>query len=91
MEDASRVHVTIYGPGCPNCRALKHLVQQIAAAEGITIELVTDANFERYIDRGILRTPALEIEGALKSAGLPPPREKLRAWLRAAAAKVTSV
>lgn len=84
------VHITIYGPGCPNCRALKQLVQQVAAAERIAIELVTDANFEQYIDRGILRTPALEIEGELKSAGTPPPSAKLRTWLQAAAQKITS-
>lgn len=90
MSEAEIVHITIYGPGCPNCRTMKQLVQQVADAEGITIELVTDDNFERYIDRGIWRTPALEIEGEIKSAGLPPPREKLKSWLRAAAKKVTS-
>lgn len=83
------VHITIYGPGCPNCRVLRQLVEQVAHAEGIAVELVTDGDFERYIDQGILRTPALEIEGELKSAGFPPPRETLRSWLREAAARIT--
>lgn len=87
---SERIHITIYGPGCPRCRQLKQLVQQVAAAEKIAIELVIDADFERYIDRGILRTPALEIEGKLKSGGTLPPRSQLRYWLHTAAEEVSS-
>ena len=80
---ANKVDITIYGPGCPRCRDLIRFVQTVAAEENIPIQITQDADFEKYIDKGILRTPTLEIRGEIKASGTLPSRQKLKDWLQA--------
>jgi small redox-active disulfide protein 2 len=53
----------IYGSGCSKCNSLTANVESAAQALGITyeIEKVTDMN--AIIDAGIMRTPALAVDG----------------------------
>ena len=54
---------TIYGSGCSKCKLLTANAESAAQALGITyeIEKVTDMN--AIIDAGIMRTPALAVDG----------------------------
>ena len=79
------IQITIYGPGCPSCRNLIRFVREVASDAKIPIAITQDDNFEAYIERGILRTPSLEINGEIKSSGPLPPRQKLKSWLKTAA------
>ena len=53
----------IYGSGCSKCESLMANVESAAQALGITyeVEKVTDIN--AIIDAGVMRTPALAIDG----------------------------
>jgi small redox-active disulfide protein 2 len=53
----------IYGSGCSKCKLLIANAESAAQALGITyeIEKVTDMN--AIIDAGIMRTPALAVDG----------------------------
>jgi small redox-active disulfide protein 2 len=53
----------IYGSGCSKCNSLTANVESAAQALGITyeVEKVTDMN--AIIDAGIMRTPALAVDG----------------------------
>ena len=53
----------IYGSGCSKCNALTANVESAAQALGITyeVEKVTDMN--AIIDAGVMRTPALAVDG----------------------------
>ncbi|MFV8817700.1 thioredoxin family protein [Haliea sp. E17] len=54
---------TIYGSGCAKCKQLTANAESAAQALGKTyeVEKVTDTN--AIIDAGIMRTPALAVDG----------------------------
>lgn len=61
--------LTIYGSGCAKCQQLSANAEAAATALGLpyAVEKVTDTN--AIIDAGILRTPALAIDGEIVSEG----------------------
>lgn len=60
---------TIYGSGCAKCKQLTANAEEAANAKGVKyeIEKVTDTN--AIIDVGIMRTPALAIDGEIVIEG----------------------
>ena len=60
---------TIYGSGCAKCKQLTANAEDAAKAKGLEydIEKVTDTN--AIIDAGIMRTPALAIDGEIVTEG----------------------
>ncbi len=60
---------TIYGSGCAKCKQLTANAEDAANAKGLdyAIEKVTDTN--AIIDAGIMRTPALAIDGEVVVEG----------------------
>lgn len=60
---------TIYGSGCAKCKQLTANAQDAANAKGLAydIEKVTDTN--AIIDAGIMRAPALAIDGEILVEG----------------------
>ncbi|MFT0212044.1 thioredoxin family protein [Pseudomonas sp. F1_0610] len=60
---------TIYGSGCAKCKQLTANAEEAANAKGVKyeIEKITDTN--AIIDAGIMRTPALAIDGEIVIEG----------------------
>ena len=61
--------IQILGTGCPKCKQLEANVKKALEETGkkAEIEKVTDIN--KIIEFGVMATPALVIDGAVKSAG----------------------
>ena len=61
--------LTIYGSGCAKCRQLTSNAEAAAQALGKSyeVEKVTDTN--AIIDAGVMRTPALAIDGDIVIEG----------------------
>jgi small redox-active disulfide protein 2 len=61
--------IQILGTGCPKCKKLTENAEVAAKALGIehTIEKVTDIN--EIMKFGVMMTPALAIDGQVKSVG----------------------
>ena len=60
---------TIYGSGCAKCKQLTANAEEAAQALGLDyeVEKVTDVN--DIIDAGIMRTPALAVDGVIAVEG----------------------
>lgn len=60
---------TIYGSGCAKCKQLTANAEEAAKALGLDyeVEKVTDVN--DIIDAGIMRTPALAVDGEIVVEG----------------------
>ena len=71
----------ILGTGCPKCRKLAENAEAAARALGIeyTIEKVTDIN--AVMKFGVMMTPALVVDGAVKVVGKVPDADAIKAWL----------
>ncbi len=61
--------IQILGAGCPKCKALEQNARTAAAQAGIeaSFEKVTD--IDRIMEMGVMMTPALAIDGVVKSVG----------------------
>ena len=71
----------ILGSGCAKCRMLADHTEQAAKALGLeyTIEKVTDVR--EIVAFGVLSTPALAVDGAVKVSGRVPTAEAIKALL----------
>ena len=72
----------ILGSGCPKCQKLAQNAQAAIDEVGIeaTVEKVTE--MDKIMDMGVAMTPALAIDGEVKSAGKVLSAEKIADILR---------
>jgi small redox-active disulfide protein 2 len=61
--------IQILGTGCPKCRQLEANAREALAGASIeaSVEKVTDV--DEIINMGVMMTPALAVDGMVKSAG----------------------
>ena len=75
------LEVAILGPGCYSCNKLEQDVMAVLSETGIQAGLnhISDPNL--IAQYGILPTPALIINGTVKSAGRVPSKSMIKKWL----------
>ena len=61
--------VEIFGPGCPKCKQLFENTQQSLTELGISADLEKIEDINRIIEKGIMITPAIAVDGEIKSSG----------------------
>lgn len=73
--------IKILGSGCGKCNSLYEATHQVATEAGIefTIEKITD--MLKFIDYGVMITPALIVDGKLKVAGKIPTSDEIKSFL----------
>lgn len=78
--------VKVLGTGCANCRATVALIEQVAKAQGVAVNLQKVEALRDIVSYGILSTPGVVIDGKVVHAGGVPGRDKIEQWLGAAPA-----
>ena len=80
-ERGGFLEVTVLGPGCYSCNKLEQDVMAVLSESGIQAALnhITDPSL--IAQHGILSTPALVINGKVKSRGTLPPKSTIKKWL----------
>jgi small redox-active disulfide protein 2 len=75
------VKIQVLGTGCPKCKRLAENAEAAVKAVGIqcTIEKVTDIN--EIMTFGVMMTPALAIDGKVRTVGKVPSPEEIRKML----------
>jgi small redox-active disulfide protein 2 len=61
--------IQILGTGCPKCKKLAENAEAAAKAAGIEYELVKVTDLNEITKFGVMMTPALAIDGVVKSVG----------------------
>ena len=76
------MEIKVLGPGCPRCHETEKNVKQAVAEAGVdaTIDKVTDVM--EIANYGVFGTPAVIIDGEVKSVGKIPNREEIKGWLK---------
>jgi small redox-active disulfide protein 2 len=80
MED--RMKVQILGTGCPKCKTLEQHAREAVAELGIEAEIEKVTDIEAIMAMGVMMTPALAIEGTVKSVGTVLTREQVISYLK---------
>ena len=73
----------VLGPGCANCRRTMALIEQAAAACGLTVAITKVEDFREIAGYGVMSTPGVVIDGKVVHAGGVPSAEKVAQWLSA--------
>ena len=75
------MEIKVLGPGCPRCQQTEKIVREAVAEAGLEarIEKITDTM--KIAGYGVFVTPAVVIDGEVKSVGKIPSAEEIKAWL----------
>ena len=74
--------IKVLGPGCPKCHQTEKIVRDAVAESGVaaTVEKVTDVM--EIAGYGVFGTPAVVIDGEVKSVGKIPGKAEVLGWIR---------
>ena len=73
--------IKILGSGCAKCNNLYQLTAQAADQLGIPYQLEKVTDINTFADYGVMMTPALVVDGKVKSAGKLPPIDKIKEYI----------
>ena len=61
--------IQILGAGCQNCLKLAKNAEEAAKAKGVDFEIEKVTDIKQIMAYGVMQTPALAIDGKVKSVG----------------------
>lgn len=73
--------IQILGSGCARCRTLTAIAEQAAHDLGLQYELEKVTDMKRFPEFGVMFTPALVVDGVVKSSGKVPSLDEVRKLL----------
>ena len=75
------MEIKVLGPGCPKCRQTEKNVKEAVSESGVAadVEKVTDTM--KIASYGVFGTPAVVVDGEVKSVGKIPGKEEVKAWI----------
>lgn len=74
--------IKVLGPGCAKCKQTEQIVKEAVAESGVaaTVEKVTDVM--EIAGYGVFGTPAVVVDGEVKSVGKIPKKAEVVGWLK---------
>jgi small redox-active disulfide protein 2 len=75
------MEIKILGPGCVNCQKAEKLVREAVAEAGVAAEIEKVSDIMKIAKYGVFGTPAVVVDGEVKSVGKIPRKEEILAWL----------
>jgi len=75
------MEIIVLGPGCTKCQQTEKIVKEAVAEAGVeaTVGHVTDTM--EIAGYGVFGTPAVLVDGEVKSVGKIPKKEDVKSWL----------
>jgi small redox-active disulfide protein 2 len=70
--------IEILGPGCSKCRATEKIVKKVVSELGIDAEVKKIEDLQDIIDRGVIMTPAVIVDGKVKIEGRKPSIDEIK-------------
>jgi len=61
--------ISVMGPGCPKCKKVFENVQKAVSELNLSAEVVKIEDIQEIVNAGVMVTPALAVEGEIKSVG----------------------
>jgi small redox-active disulfide protein 2 len=76
-----QMEIKVLGPGCAKCKQTEKIVKEAVAAAGVeaSVEKVTDVM--AIAGYGVFGTPAVVVDGVVKSVGKIPKKDEIIEWL----------
>lgn len=75
------MEIKILGTGCPKCKKLTEVTEEVAKEMGIQYNLEKVTEVDKIMSYSVMSTPALVVNGVVKVAGRIPSHEDLKKML----------
>ncbi|MGM5488420.1 MAG: thioredoxin family protein [Nanobdellota archaeon] len=73
--------IEILGSGCPNCKMLEENAKKALEETDKEAELVKVTDVNEIVNYGVMSTPAIVVDGEVKSYGKVAEVEEIKQWL----------
>ncbi|MEI7542961.1 MAG: thioredoxin family protein [bacterium] len=74
--------IEVLGTGCPKCKKLLEHTEKAVKESKVKAQIVKIEDIEQIIGYGVMSTPALVIDGVIKSSGRLPSAEEIATWFK---------
>jgi len=74
--------IEILGTGCPKCKKLEENVRKAVSELKIKAEILKVTDIGKIINYGVMSTPAIVVDGKIKTSGRVPDVEEIKKWVR---------
>jgi small redox-active disulfide protein 2 len=74
--------IEILGTGCPKCKKLEENARKALEETGKKAEVIKITDINEIIEREVMTTPAIVIDGKVKASGRIPDVEEIKKWLK---------
>jgi small redox-active disulfide protein 2 len=74
--------IEILGMGCSNCNKLYQNVLEAVKQSGKEAEVAKIEDIKKITAYGVMSTPALVIDGVVKTTGKVPKVEEIKGWIK---------
>jgi small redox-active disulfide protein 2 len=75
------MEIKVLGPGCKKCHETEKVVKEAIAEAGADAKVDYVTDIAEIAKQGIFSTPAVIIDGEVKSVGKVPSKAEIRTWL----------
>lgn len=76
------MNIKILGPGCPKCKQTEQLVKEAVAESGVDAQVEKVTDIMEIAGYGVFGTPAVVVDGEVKSVGKIPTKEEIKIWIK---------
>jgi len=73
--------IKVLGPGCAKCHETERLVREVVAESSVDAKIEKVTDLMKIAGYGVFGTPAVVVEGEVKSVGKIPKKEEIKTWI----------
>ena len=82
LGDRKMVKIEVLGTGCAKCKSLLKNVEKAVSESGVQAEIIKVDSIQEIMDRGVMLTPALYVDGESKLMGRTATVEEIKKMLK---------
>ena len=75
------MEIKVLGPGCAKCQNAEEVVKEAVAESGVAADVEKVTDIMKIAGYGVFMTPAVVVDGEVKSVGKIPSKEEIKSWL----------
>jgi small redox-active disulfide protein 2 len=76
------MEIKVLGPGCPKCQQTEKVVKEAVTESGVDAQIEKITNVLDIARYGVFGTPAVVVDGEVKSVGKVPSKEDVKNWVK---------
>jgi small redox-active disulfide protein 2 len=75
------MEIKVLGPGCAKCEQTEKIVKEAVSETGVDAQITKVTDVMEIAKHGVFVTPAVVVDGEVKSVGKVPNEEEVKAWI----------